>query len=602
MYLSYSHFLISRCLQAQSESAQAALQSNGGTRSSAAVQGILKAARKNGELSKFGVLGRLGDLASIDDEYDVAISTACSHLDFIVVQTAVGAQKCLDFVRQHKLGRVSFIPLDKMKKGAHDRVTETPEGAPRLYDLINPAKPFLAPAIFLAVGDTLVAPDLETATRWAYDYGKRWRVVTLDGKLIETSGTMSGGGKRVNRGGMKLSSGRSNMALADEEDEAADATSLQEAVLEAQRLLQECRKMRKELGDEIRLLKKNVKSLEMKLPKLTVELGGFETTRKELTKLVPELRLQSKLSDEDEEKLDELKRKVLVCKTDMASCSMKASKLEAEIARLQKSIMEAGGSKLKKQQALCEKALAALDSAEKALNTANVSISSMTKAASQAEKAKIAAELDLKNCLLKIESLLSEFKLLEVDAFKVMEEYEKAKITEAEAKSSLEEASKEYEELKKSQTENKCVEVELIGKVEDLVKIICELDRKRLKWESDLVKLRTAAADDDSLDDSDDESDDGINECNDAVAPSGTDDMELEGESPTVAPSKAQPRSKSAKSTLPSHSYDELAKYEKDDILKEIDVLEAERNTIAKNANMGAIAEYRKKEADYLAR
>ena len=50
-----------------------------------------------------------------------------------------------------------------------------------------------------------MAPDLETATRWAYDYSKRWRVVTLDGKLIESSGTMSGGGKSVRRGGMRLS-------------------------------------------------------------------------------------------------------------------------------------------------------------------------------------------------------------------------------------------------------------------------------------------------------------------------------------------------------------------------------------------------------------
>jgi structural maintenance of chromosome 4 len=134
----------------------------------------------------------------------VAISTACGHLDHIVVQTTAGAQRCLEFLRKHNLGRANFIPLDKMKKGAHDRVVETPEGAPRLFDLINPVKPFIAPAIFLAVSDTLVAPDLETATRWAYDYGKRWRVVTLDGKLIEASGTMSGGGNSVRRGGMKL--------------------------------------------------------------------------------------------------------------------------------------------------------------------------------------------------------------------------------------------------------------------------------------------------------------------------------------------------------------------------------------------------------------
>lgn len=168
------------------------------------VQAILKAARKGGELANVGVLGRLGDLATIAEEYDVAVSTACSLLDHIVVQTTAGAQKCIEFLRKHGIGRANFVALDKLKKGAHDRVVETPEGAPRLFELIAPANFSITPAIFLAVGDTLVASDLETATRWAYDYGKRWRVVTLDGKLIETSGAMSGGGKAVRRGGMKL--------------------------------------------------------------------------------------------------------------------------------------------------------------------------------------------------------------------------------------------------------------------------------------------------------------------------------------------------------------------------------------------------------------
>jgi structural maintenance of chromosome 4 len=126
-------------------------------------------------------------------------------LDHIVVQTTAGTQKCLEFLRKNNLGRASFVPLEKMKKGAHDRVVETPENAPRLFDLITPANFQIAPALFLAVGNTLVAPDLETATRWAYEYGKRWRVVTLDGKLIESSGTMSGGGNSVSKGKMKLS-------------------------------------------------------------------------------------------------------------------------------------------------------------------------------------------------------------------------------------------------------------------------------------------------------------------------------------------------------------------------------------------------------------
>ncbi len=188
--------------QAQAEEIKVSLQSNG-TRSQA-VNGILKASKKGQELESVGILGRLGDLATISEQYDVAVSTACGMLDHIVVRTTAGAQRCLEYLRKNNLGRANFIPLDKMKKGAHDRTVDTPENAPRLFDLISPSDFAVTPALYLGVGNTLVAPDLEIATRWAYDFGKRWRVVTIDGSLIEVSGTMQGGGKSVRRGGMRL--------------------------------------------------------------------------------------------------------------------------------------------------------------------------------------------------------------------------------------------------------------------------------------------------------------------------------------------------------------------------------------------------------------
>jgi structural maintenance of chromosome 4 len=125
-------------------------------------------------------------------------------LNYVVVQTTAGAQRCMTFLKKHNLGRANFIPLDKMKKGAHDRQVETPEGAPRLFDLITPINFTVTPAIFLGVGNTLVAPDLETATRWSYDFGKRWRVVTVGGGLIELSGTMAGGGNSKRTGEMRV--------------------------------------------------------------------------------------------------------------------------------------------------------------------------------------------------------------------------------------------------------------------------------------------------------------------------------------------------------------------------------------------------------------
>jgi len=66
----------------------------------------------------------------------------------------------------------------------------SPEGVPRLFDLVRVKDECFLPVFYFALRDTLVADDLEQATRIAYGR-TRHRVVTLSGQLIETSGTMA---------------------------------------------------------------------------------------------------------------------------------------------------------------------------------------------------------------------------------------------------------------------------------------------------------------------------------------------------------------------------------------------------------------------------
>lgn len=64
----------------------------------------------------------------------------------------------------------------------------TPENVPRLFDLVKAVNEKLRPAFYFALRDTLVANDLEEASRIAFQKDKRWRVVTLQGQIIEQSG------------------------------------------------------------------------------------------------------------------------------------------------------------------------------------------------------------------------------------------------------------------------------------------------------------------------------------------------------------------------------------------------------------------------------
>ena len=201
----------------------------------------MAAAKKGGPLQNVGMRGRLGDLATIHPEFDVAVrsvsllilftlqsylsamhftlpfpgdssiySTACGLLDYIVVDTPEGGQACISYLREHNIGRANFVVLTQA--GQHKTAMERsqgvkfPEGSKRLFDLITPSDPALLPAFYMALRDTLVAKDLDAAVAMAYQGGKpMWRVVTLEGNLIETSGSMSGGGKTVKSGGMRLS-------------------------------------------------------------------------------------------------------------------------------------------------------------------------------------------------------------------------------------------------------------------------------------------------------------------------------------------------------------------------------------------------------------
>jgi structural maintenance of chromosome 4 len=150
-----------------------------------------------------GIHGRLGDLGVIDARYDVAVTTACAQLEHIVVDTAETGQKCIAFLRAGGLGRATFLLLDQLGP-VRDKAAAgtTPEGVPRLFDLVTPKDPIYAPAFYAALRETLVARDLAQANRVAFGGPKRARVVTEDGNLIETTGLMSGGGAKPQRGGM----------------------------------------------------------------------------------------------------------------------------------------------------------------------------------------------------------------------------------------------------------------------------------------------------------------------------------------------------------------------------------------------------------------
>ena len=71
--------------------------------------------QKKGKLS--GIHGRLGNLATISADYDLAVSNACPLLDYIVVETFAQAEDAINFLGVSEIAEkgAGFISLDRVE-------------------------------------------------------------------------------------------------------------------------------------------------------------------------------------------------------------------------------------------------------------------------------------------------------------------------------------------------------------------------------------------------------------------------------------------------------------------------------------------------------
>ena len=289
-----------------------------------------------------GFHGRLGSLGTIDPRYDVAISTACPGLNHLVVDSVATGQQCIEHLRRHKLGRANFVLLQSLQVNARAmaRIT-TPEGVPRLFDLVAPKDARFAPAFYHQLGDTLVAKDLAQANRIAYG-ARRWRVVTEDGQLIDRSGTMSGGGSRVIRGlmGATLMDDVSAEQLARLEKELEAAETLlrgQEAsVAQLEALVQEHEARAPLLEQQLALREMDVETTTQRIADAEHRLHETQATS------VPDAA--------DARRVTELDAALHAHDAELASLRAKRGDVEAAIHALQEQILEAGGLELRTQQ------------------------------------------------------------------------------------------------------------------------------------------------------------------------------------------------------------------------------------------------------------
>ena len=143
-----------------------------------------------------GVHGTIASLGKAPAEYANALNIAAGQkLQFVVVDTDEVAADAIAYLKNEKLGRVTFLPLNKLKPPSLPPVRE-PGIIGYAVNLLE-YDPRYDKAFAVALGATVVVDTLERARRLIGKY----RMVTLDGELLERSGAMTGGaGKKPVRG------------------------------------------------------------------------------------------------------------------------------------------------------------------------------------------------------------------------------------------------------------------------------------------------------------------------------------------------------------------------------------------------------------------
>ncbi len=153
------------------------------------VKQVIKAAQ-NHRLR--GIIGPVSSVVTVRAGYELAIETALGFAaQNIVVQDESAARAAIALLKQERAGRATFLPLDTVRPSHFDRA-RVPEGASLASDLVE-ADPKYANIVSNLLGRVLVVEELGAAGRAAKSLDYRYRVVTMDGQVVNAGGSFTGG-------------------------------------------------------------------------------------------------------------------------------------------------------------------------------------------------------------------------------------------------------------------------------------------------------------------------------------------------------------------------------------------------------------------------
>lgn len=159
-------------------------------------------AHSKGALQNYKIYGPLSNLVSTDKRYVTAIEVAMASVSQnIVTENEQDAKSAIKYLKDNRLGRATFMPVSTVKSRNIDV-----SAASKMQGFIAVAKELVEydrqydGVVGNVLGATVVADNIDNAIAMAAKCGHKFRIVTLDGEVMQAGGAMTGGSTGKNSG------------------------------------------------------------------------------------------------------------------------------------------------------------------------------------------------------------------------------------------------------------------------------------------------------------------------------------------------------------------------------------------------------------------
>jgi len=338
------------------------------------VKSLLKVAKREAKLQE-GLMGVVAELINVDEKFERAIDIGLgSNSQNIVTKTEEDAKNIIEYLKRNKLGRVTFLPLNVIKGNTlninlQDRKEFKIHGLG--FELIEFDKKYENIFKFL-LGRTIVIENIDYGIKFANKYNHAYRIVTLEGEVLNPGGSMTGGS--YNTSGISIISRKSkierltedikklnevyerleeerNILLDDQKDIRVRMVELEKTIKDTEYSIINTNNQKEKYMNEATRLEELIKKSKKEISSLDIEINNYEDKKKELIEILSKLdedsinqkeKIKNLTSKYNEEKLiRENKVKILTdIKINLNSIDSKINNFHENLAKNQREIEE----------------------------------------------------------------------------------------------------------------------------------------------------------------------------------------------------------------------------------------------------------------------